>query len=212
LPPDQRVEEFTKLIVHDSIKGVCLKKGLSVTSKIARIGRNIAGSIIRNKPLAKNFIRATKTYLDLCKRYTQEVAHQTLNALKQNPSLVEESRDLGKVAAKVAENVSWTDHGHKHVPQKGFSWKKIVKSTVQGNAKYSPFIKDIEAFERNAWETGTLVATKGNGKTWKVKVFDFVCGAYEGKETKYMRIECSAGVIHGHPISEAKYKKLLKRK
>jgi len=29
LPPDQRVEEFTKIIVHDSIKGVCLKKRIT---------------------------------------------------------------------------------------------------------------------------------------------------------------------------------------
>jgi len=75
LPPNQRVEEFTKIIVHDSIKGLCLKNGLRATSKIARIGQDIVGSIIRNKPLAKNLIRATKTYLDFLKRYTQEVAH-----------------------------------------------------------------------------------------------------------------------------------------
>jgi len=103
LPPDQRVEEFTKLIIYDSIKGLCLKNGLSVTSKIARIGQDIVGSIIRNKPLAKNLIRATKTYLDLLKRYPQEVAHRALTALKQNPSLVEEPRDLGKAAKEIAK-------------------------------------------------------------------------------------------------------------
>jgi len=105
LPPDQRVEEFTKIIVHDSIKGVCLKKGLRVTSKIACIGQDIARNIIRNKPLAKNLIRGVKTYVDLLKRYPQEVAQRALNILKQNPSLVEEQRDLGKAAAKVAKKV-----------------------------------------------------------------------------------------------------------
>ena len=55
--------------------------------------------------MAKNFIRATKTWFDLCKRYPQEVAQRALTVLKQNPSLVEESRDVGKAAAKVAKKV-----------------------------------------------------------------------------------------------------------
>lgn len=104
-------------------------------------------------------------------------------------------------------NVTWTNHGYKHFPPKNMSWKEIIKSTKTGPAKYSPDITDIEAFEREAWKSGTRVT---NGKTWKVKSYDHVIGAIGGKETKYVRIENSNGTIHGHPISELEYNKLLK--
>ena len=104
-------------------------------------------------------------------------------------------------------DVNWTDHGHKHFPGKNKSWKDIVKSTKNGPAKYSPDIKDIEAFEREAWETGTPVT---NGKNWKVKKYNDIIGATGGKETQYIRIENSANTIHGHPISKSEYLKLLK--
>ena len=61
----------------------------------------------------------------------------------------------------------------------------------------------------DAWETGTPVT---NGKTWKVKEYDEIIGACSGKETRYVRIEYSGGVIHGHPITEREYKKLIKIK
>ena len=51
-----------------------------------------------------------------------------------------------------------------------------------------------------------------NGKTWKVKEYDEIIGACSGKETRYVRIEYSGGVIHGHPITEREYKKLIKIK
>ena len=104
-------------------------------------------------------------------------------------------------------DVNWTDHGHKHFPGKNKSWKDIVKSTKNGPAKYSPDIKYIEAFEREAWETGTPVT---NGKNWKVKKYNDIIGATGGKETQYIRIENSANIIHGHPIFESEYLKLLK--
>lgn len=46
-----------------------------------------------------------------------------------------------------------------------------------------------------------------NGKVFK---YHEVVGAKSGKETCYMRVECSANTIHGHPISEAEYIKLIK--
>ncbi|MGC4018609.1 MAG: hypothetical protein QM793_04840 [Muricomes sp.] len=104
-------------------------------------------------------------------------------------------------------DVDWTDHGHKHFPDKNKPWKDTVKSTKEGPAKYSKDVSDIEAFERNAWETGTSVT---NGKNWKVKAYDEIIGATGGKETRYVRIENSANTIHGHPISESEYLKLLK--
>ncbi|WP_394527575.1 RHS repeat-associated core domain-containing protein [Lacrimispora sp. JR3] len=105
------------------------------------------------------------------------------------------------------DNVQWTNHGHKHTPEKNKSWKDIVKSTKSGPAKYSPDIIDIESFERDAWKTGTPTT---NGKNWKTKVYERVIGASEGKETTYIRIENSANTIHGHPISKSEYNKLNK--
>ena len=105
-----------------------------------------------------------------------------------------------------SSNVAWTNHGYKHYPDKNKSWNQIIKSTKNGPAKYHTNIDDIEAFEREAWNTGASV---NNGKNWKVKEYDTVIGATNGKETRYVRIECSANTIHGHPISESEYNKLL---
>ena len=87
------------------------------------------------------------------------------------------------------------------------SWKQVIKTTKSGPAKYHTSIENIEAFEREAWSTGIAVT---NGKNWRVKKYDTIIGATEGKETYYTRIECSANTIHGHPISKAEYNKLLK--
>ncbi len=101
---------------------------------------------------------------------------------------------------------NWSPHGYKHFPPKNVKWKDIVKTTKTGPAKYLPSI-NIEEFEREAWRNGTPVT---NGKDWKVMKYEEVIGASEGKETVYIRIERTAGTIHGHPISEAEYKRLLK--
>lgn len=47
-------------------------------------------------------------------------------------------------------------------------------------------------------------------KNWKVKAYDTIIGASNGKETNYIIIENSANTIHGHPITESEYLKLLK--
>lgn len=47
-------------------------------------------------------------------------------------------------------------------PDKNKPWKDTVKSTKR-SGKYSPDIKDIEAFERETWEIGTPVT---NGKKY----------------------------------------------
>ena len=104
------------------------------------------------------------------------------------------------------QSVSWTAHGYKHFPNKNMSWEKIVASTKNGPAKYSPKIPNIEQFEREAWRTGRPVS---NGKNWKVKKYNSIIGAVDGHETQFVRIENSGGVIHGHPISESEYLKLI---
>lgn len=113
---------------------------------------------------------------------------------------------LEEASKGLNEAIKWTNHGYKHFPQKNMSWKDIIKSTKNGPAKYKPGI-DIEALERMVWEKGTPVT---NGKIRKYMEFDDIIGASAGAETKYMRVEMSGGTIHGHPITESEYKKLIK--
>lgn len=80
-------------------------------------------------------------------------------------------------------------------------------ATKDDAAKYKHGI-DIKRLEMETWKTG-IPTTDGN--TWKVKKMDNICGAYNGKEVNYMVVKESAGFIHGHPINEAEYKRLLKK-
>jgi RHS repeat-associated protein len=110
------------------------------------------------------------------------------------------------------QNVSWSNHGNKHVPSSSLEWKKIVKDTGGGKAaKYKHGI-NIEALEKQAWEHGIKVSTPaGKNVVYKIFQVDHIIGASDGKETNMMRVECSQGVIHGHPITPANFQKLLKR-
>ncbi|MBR6149646.1 MAG: hypothetical protein IKQ25_00040 [Lachnospiraceae bacterium] len=118
-----------------------------------------------------------------------------------------ERNGLKELIKSGSDAVSWSNHGYKHFPNKNMSWMDIVNSTKSGPAKYSFDIQDVEAFERAAWEAGTPVT---NGKNWRVNKFETTIGAVNGRETVYVRIENSSNTIHGHPISEAEYYKLLK--
>ena len=117
---------------------------------------------------------------------------------------VDEAVELGKKTAKV--EVKWTSHGYKHFPPKNAKWESVIKLTKSGPAKYKPGT-DIEALERQVWKEGIKTT---NGKNWRAVELDDVIGACEGRETKYIRVEESVGTIHGHPITEAEYKKLTK--
>lgn len=101
-------------------------------------------------------------------------------------------------------SIQWTPHRHKHVPQKGLTWKEIVKSTRNGEARYHPN-SNIEEFERAAWTIGTPV----NGGRWRVSKYSQIIGAKYGKEVRWVGIEINTNTIHGHPITEAEYRALL---
>jgi hypothetical protein len=58
------------------------------------------------------------------------------------------------------QNVRWTNHGYKHVPQKNLTWKHIVESTQHGGAaRYKTGI-NIKNYETQVWKEG-LLATNG---------------------------------------------------
>ena len=81
-----------------------------------------------------------------------------------------------------------------------------ITSTKSGPAKHLPNI-DVKALELDVRENGKLATNK---KPWKVMEFDEIIGVSEGTPTRLVRVEMSANVIHGHPITEAEYKKLTK--
>ncbi|WP_181259198.1 RHS repeat domain-containing protein [Pseudoduganella armeniaca] len=99
----------------------------------------------------------------------------------------------------------WTSHGGKHVANKNRPWSEIIEGTKSGAAKYKPGV-DIQALEMAAWDTGTPARGSTVNRGYKVKSYDYVIGASEGKESRWLKIECSAGVVHGHPITEAEYR------
>mgnify|MGYP000374435580 CR=1 FL=1 len=100
--------------------------------------------------------------------------------------------------------MSWTAHGGKHVAPKEAAWKDIVAGTRHGLEKYR-LGTDIEALERSVWKTGTPVTTE---RTWKVAEFTDEIEASGGKSSRWVRVEESAGTIHGHLISEMEDRKL----
>ena len=98
-------------------------------------------------------------------------------------------------------------HGYKHYPPKGVPWKDIVKSTANGGeAKFKPDI-NIPDLDVDVWNTGQTTSLRSY---WKVKQYDHIIGAYEGKETHWAVVKESQGVIHSHPISEEKAKRYIK--
>lgn len=108
--------------------------------------------------------------------------------------------------SNVKEKLEWTNHRFKHVPPKNLSWKEVIKATKNSDALYKPGI-NIKELELYAWQHGTQTT---RGKNWKVFKAAEIIGANEGKETVFMRVECSANTVHGHPILEAEYWEYLK--
>jgi RHS repeat-associated protein len=111
------------------------------------------------------------------------------------------------IATDVAKSVQWTSYGGRHVPPSNVPWKKIIESSTSGLAKYKPGIP-IEKLERTVWETGIPVS---NGKPWKVAEFTGEIGASGGKSSRWVRVEETAGAIHGHPITQQEFQKLTKK-
>ena len=190
----------------------------AVTASETQVGANVAktseNSVASN--LDKNeLLRIMQTgegnLYDLLKRAGIQPSFSSEDILAaKNVIMQYKPKDImtGKIPTEGNSEITveWTNHGYKHFPQKNMTWGEIVKSTKNGPAKYKNGI-EIESIERQVWDAGIPVT---NGKPWKVQEFDYTIGASNGKETSYMRVEESAGVIHGHPITKEEYKKLLK--
>ena len=104
-----------------------------------------------------------------------------------------------------AEDFIWTPHGCKHFASSTHPWVELVRSTTRGPAKYLPSI-DVEALERDVWQNGIPTT---NGRPWKVMAFNEIIGASSGGESRWVRVELSANTIHGHPITQQQYERLI---
>jgi len=83
------------------------------------------------------------------------------------------------------EEIEWTPYGYKHGPSTLVPWRTVIASTVVGPAKYRPGVKP-----------------------WKVMECQHCIGASHGKLSRWVRVELSAGAIHGHLISEQEFMRL----
>jgi hypothetical protein len=94
-----------------------------------------------------------------------------------------------------------------HRPAKGATLKQLLGASISGPAKYLPGI-DIQRLEMEVWEKGAPVCT---GRPWKVAEFTKDIGVSKGKPSRWVRVEETAGAIHGHPITEQEYRELVGR-
>ena len=158
--------------------------------------------------IPQGFVRMTR---DIFRGNDPQVALAgggSVSAPKETTTAVlEHSGNKMRSGGASSQEVEWASNYPKHRPPKRVSWKEIMKTTKHGPAKYKPEI-NIRDLELHAWGHGQKVTIPG--KNWKVLKYDKVIGANSGKETCYMRVECSANVIHGHPILEKDYLRYLK--
>ena len=128
--------------------------------------------------------------------FNAKAASEAAQAVTKGASAASAASDAGSLLRQDNQStpgggdvtkVEWAAYKSKHKPKKGMPWKKVVRSTETGVAKYKPEIN------------------------FKVFKSDSIIGAKWGKETCFMRVECSANTIHGHPISEAEYLKYLRK-
>lgn len=98
-------------------------------------------------------------------------------------------------------------HNHKHYPPKGVPWSKIVESTKYGGAaKFKPEV-NIPEIDLDAWKNGEPIAMHPG---WKVKKYDYVIGAFNGKETEWVVVKESQGTVHSYPVSVQQVNRYLK--
>jgi len=107
---------------------------------------------------------------------------------------------------KSAKAIIWTAYEGRHLASAKIPWSRIAESTLSGPAKYLPGTT-VEILEKMIWEKGAQV----HGRTWKIMELPHVIGASEGKPSRWVRVEESAGTIHGHPITEEEFHRLLRK-
>jgi RHS repeat-associated protein len=120
--------------------------------------------------------------------------------------MMAESKNIPGAGGAESAGPKWSPAGRKHTVDARVPWKDVVKSTKSGAAKYRPGFS-VEELEKRVWAEGQPVST---GRSSKVMEFAEEIGASEGKPSRWVRVDESAGTIHGHPITEADFRKLTR--
>lgn len=206
---DEYIAPVSQLIDAISNKELSLRNGLKGATQFAMQWK-AQGKLL--KGMNKFFKTAKIRVLEFAKNNPVAVPEQYMTTpegilLKASYNGASDNKKLTSGgSSNVKEKLEWTSHRFKHVPPKNLSWKEVIKATKNSDALYKPGI-NIKELELYAWEHGTPTT---RGKNWKVFKAAEVIGANEGKETVFMRIECSVNTVHGHPILEAEYWEYLK--
>ncbi|MBD3231576.1 hypothetical protein GF322_02825 [Candidatus Dependentiae bacterium] len=103
LSKGKRLEETVKIIVYSSIKGLCIKKGLQVSSSVVTANFQIVKGILKNALIAEKFVDGLKVYTQLAKKFGPKISQKAIKILRVNPSLVEQEKDLASAANKVTK-------------------------------------------------------------------------------------------------------------
>ncbi|OFZ81100.1 MAG: hypothetical protein A2603_06940 [Bdellovibrionales bacterium RIFOXYD1_FULL_55_31] len=99
-----------------------------------------------------------------------------------------------------------SDHGGKHTRAKT---TEEAKKFSHSAAQYLP-TKSNRALEQSALKSdeGKLLL-KADGSFWKVYRFEDPVGYDQGELTRWIRVEYSSGVYHGHPMSIDRVRKYV---
>ncbi len=105
------------------------------------------------------------------------------------------------------ERGEWTEWFpySKHRSPGGWSRERTIAATSDGrDSRYFADV-DVEAIERVAAQSGAPVPSPKPATTYKVCEFAEIVGASEGLPSRWLRVESTNGVFHGHPISRRVY-------
>lgn len=102
------------------------------------------------------------------------------------------------------ESARYWQYRKKHLPLPNHEWQKVVEWTRNDAARYKLGLPmEIEQIEMECVRTGNEMRRDRRvtvKRYWKE--FDFVVGASEGMETKYVYAEWhSTNAVHGRPIT-----------
>jgi hypothetical protein len=167
--------------------------------------------------LAANCCKKLTTQLPKILQYTKSFVHESEYAIAGMPDIKVPGIELMKANKNIiaiakeelidAPSNQWTNYRHKHAVSSAVPWKKVVKSTSHGHAKYKPSM-NIKSLEKTAWEKGITV--NRDNRNWKIMKYDYVIGAKSGQETACIKVKMSGNTLHGHPITLDEYNKLIK--
>ncbi|MFC1707007.1 hypothetical protein ACFL59_09345 [Planctomycetota bacterium] len=104
---------------------------------------------------------------------------------------------------------TWQEY-RKHFPLPNRSREEIIAATANREpSRYFPGI-DIEGLEMMAAREGVEVPSGSPTTLYKVYEHESEIGASDGKVSRWVRVESSSGVVHGHPITSERYEGYLR--